>query len=982
MTDANNKNSYLVSSQLPRFVRDDHPRFVEFLEAYYNFLEQEGNVEYLEKNFTNYLDIDRLEQDIKEHLEDGLVLTYGDWIKDRRYQTFSSYFPIKSVGDRNLILKHIKDFYRAAGTEKSVNFLMRSLFNKEATIYYPKQNILKASDGKWFIQKTLNIRDVAVNNVANISAYHRFVNTTIRGAVSNSTAIVESVNQYFDAGVLINEFTVTGVEQDFENGERLFTTIIDQGVPKELSGNLFSGSISSVTIVNPGTGYVQGASIPIQNPPGFEGIGGQLIISKVANARLEGKIKAVSVDKPGSGFRVGDLILFTGGGGSAANAYVTSINEDESYHVSNMGIVGTRIVDVADTPIGNSSNNIYETYAYPAQSIVYSNTSNLTINVGGAPENLITSLDLNHATANSNTYFEINDTIQIYDPANASEGEEGTIITVSSNHTISFVLQNSNTVIVSPGVTGSQNNLSFIVHKRGNANHTLANTLVFWNYGPTGPIVSIGVTNPGSGYVELPTCDVKSNTIVRSLGILGRMEIANGGFGYQIGDIISFSNPPGSYGFGANAKVDIVDANGTIQQISFYPMEGHNEGGMGYNPAILPIASVNSSNVDAYGAEINVVSIFGDNELVLAQSNAIGSIETIKIVTGGVGYEEPPTIDLTTQGDGTANVFCNIITGIFTYPGRYLNDDGQLSSYNFLQNRDYYQEYSYVIRSDVSLDSYRKPVMDLIHPAGMKMWGEYIIRNEDQNNTISINVAPGYYSPTVNTINAVLYLDVANTVSMGPIANTYANTGNIYYYSSNSWYNATNTSQKAVLSNGSYFLAAGVWMDGFDDNVSVIHANTLNVKNLMTVITWVNSANNRSYKNFVYKTSDDQSSGFRFGQNANTVFVQVYPYDEANNYLEIGTFNSNTWHQLAFTFDGSKIRGYVNGQFTTMTGTQNLTAGISDSTGKLYIGLQPQPGAAANSYRGLISSVKVYNRVLSNNEIFIEFDTTRKRFAV
>lgn len=984
MSESNNKNSYLVSSQLPQFVRNDHTRFVEFLEAYYQFLEQDGNVQYITKNFTRYLDVDTLEEDIKEHLEEGLIGTYQaaaeQWIKDRRYQVFSRYFPVDSIGDRNLILKHIKDFYRAAGTEKSVNFLMRSLFNKEATIYYPKSNILKASDGKWFIQKTLNIRDIAVNNVSNTLAFHRFVNTTIRGASSNSTCIVESVNQYFDAGVLINEFTVSGVEQDFTNGERLFTTIEDEGVPKELSGNLFSGSITSITIENPGSGYIQGSAVPIENPPGFEGISGQLIISKVGNPQLDGKVRAVLIEEPGSGFRVGDEVLFTGGGGLGANAIVSAVNEDESFHVSNMAIVGTLIQDVANTPIGNSTNSIYEAYAYPAQSIVYSNTSNLTINVGGAPESLITTISLNHLIANSNTYFEINDTIQIYDPNNATEGEEGVIITGSSNHTVSFALQNANTVTISPGVSGAQNNLSFIVHKRGNAFHTLANTLTYWNYGPTGPIVSISVTNSGTGYIELPQCDVKSNTIVRSLGILGRMEIANGGFGYQTGDIISFVNPPGSYGFGANAKVDFVDANGTIQQVSFYPMAGHNEGGLGYNPEVLPIAVVNSANVNAYGAVINVASIFGDNERVVADSNVIGSIETIKIVSGGIGYEEAPRINLSSQGSGTAQAFCNIITGIFTYPGRYLNDDGQLSSYNFLPDRDYYQEFSYVVRVDESITNYRKPLLDMIHPAGMKLWGEYIIIDDDQANTGIMNVESKFYSPTINTTNSIVYLDVANTISMGTIANTYANVGNIVYYSSNSWYNAVNTAQRATLSNGAYFLTAGVWMDGFNDNVTMSHANTMNVGNLLTVITWVNSANNRGYKNFIYKTNDNQTRGFRFGQNANTVFVQVYPFGEANNYLEIGTFSSNTWHQLAFTFDGSKIRGYVNGAFTTMTSFGNVTTGFSDSDGAIFIG--GQSGTVANSYRGIIASVKVYDRVLGNNEIFIDYNTTRKRFAV
>ena len=42
---SNNKTSYLVNDQLPEFVRRDHPLFVQFLESYYKFLEQDGQVD-------------------------------------------------------------------------------------------------------------------------------------------------------------------------------------------------------------------------------------------------------------------------------------------------------------------------------------------------------------------------------------------------------------------------------------------------------------------------------------------------------------------------------------------------------------------------------------------------------------------------------------------------------------------------------------------------------------------------------------------------------------------------------------------------------------------------------------------------------------------------------------------------------------------------------------------------------------------------
>ena len=55
-----NKTSLLVPSQLPEFIKDnpDYQTFVLFLQAYYEWMEQQGNMVYGSKNLPNYYDID------------------------------------------------------------------------------------------------------------------------------------------------------------------------------------------------------------------------------------------------------------------------------------------------------------------------------------------------------------------------------------------------------------------------------------------------------------------------------------------------------------------------------------------------------------------------------------------------------------------------------------------------------------------------------------------------------------------------------------------------------------------------------------------------------------------------------------------------------------------------------------------------------------------------------------------------------------
>ena len=185
MAISNNKISNLINSQVPFFVRNDHQNFVTFLEKYYEYLEQDDKVVNRIKNVQTYQNVDLTESQYSELL----------------YNTFLKYIPKNILADKTLILKHIKDFYRAKGTEKATRFLMRVMFNAEIDFYYPKKDILRASDGKWFIQKTLRIKDIVIKKldgtvVSSENTFYdleRFINTRIKGNTSNATATVERV---------------------------------------------------------------------------------------------------------------------------------------------------------------------------------------------------------------------------------------------------------------------------------------------------------------------------------------------------------------------------------------------------------------------------------------------------------------------------------------------------------------------------------------------------------------------------------------------------------------------------------------------------------------------------------------------------------------------------------------------------------------------------------------------------------------------
>lgn len=793
MTVSNNKTTHLVATQVPQFVRDDHETFVMFLEEYYSFLSQEGQAEYVAKNFNNYLDVDTIKSHIEEfHHGPAGYETYHVFLR-KMYDNFIKLIPSKSLGDKAIILKHVKDFYRARGSEKSVRFLLRIFLGKEVNqdigFYYPKRDILKASDGKWIIEKSIRIRDIAVDNAANDITSLNFISKTIRGAKSNATAIVETVDTYFQNGFLITELKISGTVRNFVNGEKVFCYYTEEGIDKLLSANLYSGVITSVNLIQGGSGYIEGSSVPVEGGGGF---GGQIIISSVSKGALSG----IGVLFGGAGFKDSDSILVSGGGGLGGSGSVLTVNKSEKYHPNTYQIVADQIYLEANTPIGNT---------------IYSNLV----------------------------------------PA-----------------------------IIDP------------------ANNWIANSMHYWSYANCGPIESCTVILKGSGYSTVPTLSAQANTIIRSMGILGRMQILNGGQNYQLGDVLEFYNPIGSYGSAASANVTNVDINGAITEVKFHKINGHFAGGegyagvgstTGYDSTLLP--TINVSTTTGNGANIIVNTLIGYGEQLIAGTEEIGKILSLRLISGGENYTTPPTINLANMAAGTNGIATSTIaTGTYTYPGRYINDDGHLSSYNFLENRDYYQNYSYVVRVNASLKEYRKALKDLTHPAGLRLFGQYlldtanasVVMNTETAITRSSELLLSSYK--VHTSDALLngvYNVRTTTTTYDPDIRLgrYAVRQNVA-----ASYDSRN--KAIIVRSPSHWLRTG-------DNVYLGFANaTANITNGYYTITSANT----NY--FVVSTKNDNTTYVVLPPNTSSLLANTGPgyanTDYANNYIFLSEWAGNS----------------------------------------------------------------------------------------
>lgn len=256
-----------VQYQLPAFVREDHGNFIDFMEAYYEWMDNYRNTQFDIYRLLSYQDID----------------SSIDVFTEQFFKEFLLNIPRNILADKALVLKHIKEFYRAKGTEKSYKFFFRILFNIDVDFYYPRIDILKVSDGKWIQNKTLRVR-ITSGNAFDL------VGRKVRGVSSSATAFVEQV-QAVQLGYIkvyelfLNRSSISGIflpEEDIV------------AIDSSISG-IITPIVSEIKIEYAGEGYSVGDDIEITGV----GFGAT---AKVQSVNASGGIKKIKVTNFGGAY--------------------------------------------------------------------------------------------------------------------------------------------------------------------------------------------------------------------------------------------------------------------------------------------------------------------------------------------------------------------------------------------------------------------------------------------------------------------------------------------------------------------------------------------------------------------------------------------------------------------------------------------------------------------------------------------------------
>ena len=245
--------------------------------------------------------------------------------------------------DKRKLIKNIKSMYRAKGSVRGHEMFFRILFGENSETIYPREQMLKASDGQFDSLKVLRV-------IASVGDANKLVGRTITGSTSSATAVVENTSQF-----QIGDSTVT---QLILNADSVLGTFVVSeeitGTTSDIDDYFIKANITGIpgnkNITNDGS--LNSTTDTISLTAGGEGALFQ--VEEIG----PGSITEIIIDNAGTGYNIGDLLTFTntGSGGGNAAGFVKVVNggiADQNGSTASATGVEDRIVLEDETTSGD-----------------------------------------------------------------------------------------------------------------------------------------------------------------------------------------------------------------------------------------------------------------------------------------------------------------------------------------------------------------------------------------------------------------------------------------------------------------------------------------------------------------------------------------------------------------------------------------------------------------------------------------------------
>lgn len=221
--------------------------------------------------------------------------------------------------------------------------------------------------------------------------------------------------------------------------------------------------------------------------------------------------------------------------------------------------------------------------------------------------------------------------------------------------------------------------------------------------------------------------------------------------------------------------------------------------------------------------------------------------------------------------------------------------------------------------------------------------------------------------PKIITDSIILHLDASDKKS-------YQGNGTFW---NNRCRGDKGTGDKGTLANSPAYNAANLGFFQFNTNTSItIPNNTIYNTQTPTVEVWVKT-NSTNQKGGWFEKGDTRSQ-YALLQEDNAIKWRI-TVGGTDTDLSVTTstyMNTSNWYQVVGTYSSGFRRLYING---ILVGSDNRSGTISTDSLGITIGSR---GGGGDNYNGNLAICKVYNRVLTIDEIKTNFDATKSRFSI
>jgi hypothetical protein len=800
-----NRYSTIFESKLPSFIRDDpsYTKFVDFFTAYYEWFDDTYDI----MGFGDKLDIDAGFADFVAYFKED----------------FLPYFPDDIATDKVKLIKLAKELYKAKGIPDSFKFLFRALYNVNVDVFTTREYVLRPSDGKWIVPKSIKIKSLDTNflNINNFIVFGELSKTigVIEKSRINGKFIqiyLSNIQRLYYSGEPIRILDNKSKDVYFLNGEYVQYDSTPPTNAVLLSSKII-GALSNIDIVSTrrGQNYKVGYPVVVSgglNPEINNQVGAIATITEVT----AGQIQRVRVTDGGYGYQKGANskvdVIYNGAIDTIANCSISLLDESRAMNVSL--IASDLIGNNYSVLLGNSNFNFKNsananTILSDALSFLsfatYPIVDILVTNGGGGYE-FSPTLDIESLFKVYDTRQDLSDLgilapIEILNP--------GTGYTTGDSLTLSggdgdFAYAR----ITSVGLTGTITGVEYYLdpnypYSIGGMGYNLSNL----------PSIQITSATGSNGSLIVPGImgtGVKYNLETDRVGAITKITLSENGEDY-------ISTPNVSLRVQDIAVTDVYGIELTETTIAY-------QGNL-LTPTFFSyvdsVRNIDEGNPLVFVDDIfalrvyNYKGVISDSTLTLYDTFTETSIGTVTI---NASYTNSLfTNGIKIYGDGSAKATAKFLNGIIVDSGRYLNSDGQPSSHSVLQN-DIYNSTTYIISTEKDYNSYKNSVTNLLHPTGTRL----VTRNLMKSNSNFI----------INTTSAIQFSNNASGIELSLISSNTNYSNSFYVYYESYWGDDDWGNQSWGTAGASNFEV--------NTKINIITTNNMNVYSIVTSIDTAN----------------------------------------------------------------------------------------------------------------------------------------------